>query len=144
MTENKEDNKKQVLLEALNFNMNQELRATFQYICHRISAMDSNTLLAESFKTAALDEMTHILYFSDLITKYGGKPQFSEWNIDKSSDLKTMLETDIQLEQEAKVRYEGQINDFKDFSDVVSILEDVLDDEGSHEETFQRYSESLS
>ena len=144
MTENKVDISKQKLLDALNLNMNQELRATFQYICHRISAMDSNALLAESFKTAALDEMTHILYFSDLITKYGGKPQFTEWNIDKSSDLKTMLETDIQLEKEAKVRYSRQIEDFKDFADVISILEDVLDDEGSHEETFQRYSESRS
>ena len=143
MVENKEDISKQKLLDALNLNMNQELRATFQYICHRISAMDSNTVLAESFKTAALDEMTHILYFSDLITKYGGKPQFSDWNIDKSSDLKTMLETDIQLEKEAKVRYSGQIEAFKNFSDVISILEDVLDDENSHEETFQRYSESL-
>ena len=102
MNKNKEENSRNKLIDALNINMNQELRATFQYICHRISAMDSNTLLAESFKTAALDEMTHILYFSDLITKYGGKPQFTEWNIDISSDLKTMLETDIQLVKEAK------------------------------------------
>ena len=144
MAEQKDDIGKQKLLHALNLNMNQELRATFQYICHRISAMDTNTLLAESFKTAALDEMTHILYFSDLITKYGGKPQFTEWDIDKSSDLKTMLEADIQLEKEAKVRYSDQIEGFKDFSDVISILEDVLDDENSHEDTFQRYSESLT
>jgi bacterioferritin (cytochrome b1) len=144
MVQDKEDSSKQKLLDALNLNMNQELRATFQYICHRISAMDSNTLLAESFKTAALDEMTHILYFSDLITKYGGKPQFSEWDIDKSIDVKTMLETDIKLEKEAQVRYAGQIEDFKNFSDVISILEDVLDDENSHEETFQRYIESLT
>ena len=142
MVKNKEDNNKQKLLDALNLNMNQELRATFQYICHRISAMASNTLLAESFKTAALDEMTHILYFSDLITKYGGKPHFTEWDIDKSNDIKTMLEADLQLEQEAKVRYSGQVNDFKDFSDVMGILEDVLDDENSHEDTFQRYLES--
>lgn len=132
------------LVDALNLNMNQELRATFQYICHRIAAMGSNTLLAESFKTAALDEMTHILYFSDLITRYGGKPQFTEWPVDKSSDLKTMLETDLQLEQEAKTRYSGQIDTFKDFADVMAILKDVLDDETSHEETFQRYRESLS
>jgi len=57
---------------------------------------------------------------------------------------KTMLEADIQLEKEARVRYSGQIKEFKDFSDVISILEDVLDDENSHQETFQRYSESLS
>ena len=92
----------------------------------------------------ALDEMTHILYFSDLITRYGGKPQFTEWQVDKSSDVKTMLETDLQLEQEAKTRYSGQIDTFKDFADVMTILKDVLDDENSHEETFLRYRESLS
>jgi len=145
MTENKEDNKiKEALLAALNLNMNQELRATFQYICHRIAAKDSNVLLAESFKTAALDEMTHILYFSDLITKYGGKPQFTEWEIDKSSDVKTMLESDLKLEQEARIRYSDQLDNFKDFADVMAILEDVLDDENSHEDTFQRYVESKS
>ena len=143
MIDNKEKNK-EALLDALNLNMNQELRATFQYICHRISAQGSNTLLAESFKTAALDEMTHILYFSDLIVKYGGKPQFTEWQIDKSSDIKTMLETDIQLEQEAKIRYSGQVDTFKEFEDVMTILQDVLDDENSHEETFQRYIKPLS
>ena len=145
MTENKEDNKiKEALLAALNLNMNQELRATFQYICHRIAAKDSNVLLAESFKTAALDEMTHILYFSDLITKCGGKPQFTEWEIDKSSDVKTMLESDLKLEQEARIRYSDQLDNFKDFADVMAILEDVLDDENSHEDTFQRYVESKS
>ena len=143
MNDKKEENKiQEELLRALNLNMNQELRATFQYICHRIAAKDSNALLAESFKTAALDEMTHILYFSDLITKYGGKPQFTEWQIDKSSDVQTMLETDLQLEQEAKTRYSGQVDTFKDFADVLTILQDVLDDETSHEETFQRYKES--
>ena len=143
MNDKKEDNKiQEELLRALNLNMNQELRATFQYICHRIAAKDSNALLAESFKTAALDEMTHILYFSDLIAKYGGKPQFTDWQIDKSSDVQTMLETDLQLEQEAKTRYSGQVDTFKDFADVLTILQDVLDDETSHEDTFQRYKES--
>jgi bacterioferritin (cytochrome b1) len=145
MSKRKEENKvDEELFRALNLNMNQELRATFQYICHRIAAKDSNALLAESFKTAALDEMTHILYFSDLITKYGGKPQFTEWEIDKSSDVKTMLESDLKLEQEARIRYSEQLDNFKDFSDVMTVLEDVLDDENSHEETFQRYVESKS
>ena len=98
--------------------MNEELRATFQYICHRISAHTANTLLAESFKTAALDEMTHILYFSDLLSKYGGTPSFKEWPVDKSSDLTTMLQTDLHLEKEAKVRYSNQMEQFKDFDDV--------------------------
>ena len=137
-----EDNRKK-LLDALNLNMNEELRATFQYICHRIAAHTTNPLLAESFKTAALDEMTHILYFSDLMTKYGGKPCFHEWPVDKSSDVKTMLATDLHLENEAKIRYADQMERFKDFEDVMKIIEDVLDDENDHEETFLRYKKTL-
>ena len=144
MINSNKEKRNEALLDAFNLNMNQELRATFQYICHRIAAHGSNSLLAESFKTAALDEMTHILYFSDLITKYGGKPQFTEWQIDKSSDVKTMLETDLQLEKEAKIRYSGQVEEFKDLGDVMIILQDVLDDENNHEETFHRYIKSLA
>jgi len=134
---------REMLLDALNLNVNEELRATFQYICHRIAAHTTNRLLAESFKTAALDEMTHILYFSDLMSKYGGSPSFQEWPVDKSSDVKTMLATDLHLEKEAKIRYTDQMERFKDFDDVMIILQDVLDDENDHEETFLRYEKVL-
>jgi len=142
-TSSKESERK-MLLDALNLNMNEELRATFQYICHRIAAHPTNTMLAESFKTAALDEMTHILYFSDLITKYGGKPCLDEWPVDKSSDLKTMLAADLQLEKEAKIRYADQIKRFGAFEDVMRVLQEVWEDEHDHEETFLRYEKTLS
>jgi len=143
MTNSSKEHQREKLLDALNLNMNEELRATFQYICHRIAAHPTNTLLAESFKTAALDEMTHILYFSDLLSKYGGKPCFHEWPVDKSTDLKTMLATDLQLEKEAKIRYADQIEKFKAFDDVMIVLQDVLDDENDHEETFRRHEKTL-
>jgi len=143
MNTTSKENNREVLLDALNLNVNEELRATFQYICHRIAAHSTNRVLAESFKTAALDEMTHILYFSDLMSKYGGSPSFHEWPVDKSSDVKTMLATDLQLEKEAKIRYADQIEKFKDFDDVMIILHDVLDDENDHEETFLRYEKTL-
>ena len=137
------DNNRKMLLDALNLNMNEELRATFQYICHRIAAHSTNSLLAESFKTAALDEMTHILYFSDLLSKYGGSPSFHEWPVDKSTDLKTMLAKDLQLEKEAKIRYADQIEKFKACEDMMIVLQAVLDDESAHEETFLRYENIL-
>jgi len=137
------ENNRAMLLDALNLNMNEELRATFQYICHRIAAHPTNRVLAESFKTAALDEMTHILYFSDLLSKYGGSPSFHEWPVDKSTDLKTMLATDLQLEKEAKIRYADQIEKFQAFEDVMIVLQAVLDDERDHEETFLRHEKTL-
>ena len=135
--------KKDELLEALNFNMNEEFRAVLQYICHRISARGEHPLLAESFKTAALDEMSHMLYFSDLITHYGGEPRFGEWKVDQSSNPHTMLEADLRLEQEARVRYTQQLQCFKALEDVAAVLTNALDDETEHEETFKRYREHL-
>ena len=135
----KNENDRQEALQALERNMNEEIRATLQYICHRISSKGREEVVAESFKTAALDEMTHILYFSDLITKYEGTPRFKEWQTDQSGELKTMLEADIQLEKSAKQRYKSQIERFKEYPELVTILQSVLDDEVDHEEIFTRY-----
>lgn len=130
------------MIDALNVDMNSEFRAVLQYICHRISAKNRDDVLAESFKSAALDEMSHLLFFSDLISRYGGTPRFSEWKVDQSNDIQSMLETDLQLEREARERYEGQLERFKEFNDVTSVLTAVLADENDHEETFQRYLDS--
>ena len=129
------------MLDALNNNMNSEFRAVLQYICHRISARNQDSMLAESFKSAALDEMSHMLFFSDLISRYGGTPIFEEWKVDQSSDIITMLETDLQLEKEARERYTRQLELFKEFSDVTMVLTQVLADETDHEETFEQYLE---
>ena len=124
--------------------MNEEFRATLQYICHRISSKGKDELLTESFKTAALDEMTHILFFSDLIRKYGGEPRFREWQIDKSNDLKVMIETDLQLEIAAKQRYKSQLEKFKDYPELTNLIKSVLDDEEEHENSLKRYIRELS
>jgi bacterioferritin (cytochrome b1) len=136
-----EDNKnnKTAMLDALNGNMNSEFRAVLQYICHRISAKDQDVLLAESFKSAALDEMSHLLFFSDLINRHGGAPVFEEWKVDQSNIISTMLETDLRLEREARERYARQLELFHDYADVTTVLAQVLADETDHEETFQRY-----
>jgi bacterioferritin (cytochrome b1) len=133
----------QKLLEALNHNMNEEFRATLQYICHRILARGQNTVLSESFKSAALDEMAHILFFSDLIEKYGGAVQLGEWETDRSVDIAQMLRADIALEQAARKRYAEQIDQFRDNAEICAILTSVLSDEEDHEQDFTRYLQEL-
>ena len=130
---------RQEILEVLNLNMNEEFRATLQYICHRILAQDHNPVLAESFKSAALDEMAHILFFSDLITKYGGKPLLTDWAVDRSSDCKEMLTKNIALEQAAKTRYASQVERFKDYAEFSTVIKSVLSDEEDHEDKFTAY-----
>jgi bacterioferritin (cytochrome b1) len=131
------------ILRHFEINMNEEFRATLQYICHRISARETDTALSESFKSAALDEMSHILFFSDIITKYGGTPKFTPWDIDQSSDIKTMLKKDIELEKAAIKRYENQIETIKDYSDLTAILDSVMNDEMDHETDFRAYLDKI-
>jgi len=126
-------------LQAMERNMNEEIRATLQYICHRISSKKQEEVLAESFKSAALDEMSHILYFSDLITKFGGTPQFKEWQVDRSNEVKMMLDADLQLEEAARKRYKSQIDRFEGYPELVATLQSVLDDEEDHEKVLKRY-----
>lgn len=135
---------KEEMLRALNTNMNEEFRAVLQYICHRISAWGQNSQLAESFKTAALDEMSHMLYFSDLITQQGGTARFTDWKVDQSTNLSAMIEADLRLEGEARLRYTEQLALFNDCHAVAVVLKNVLSDEEDHEATFRRYLETIS
>jgi bacterioferritin (cytochrome b1) len=135
----KNENDRQELLKALDLDMNEEFRATLQYIAHRILARGEHQVLAEAFKSAALDEMSHILFFSDLITKYGGTPHLLHWDIDKSSAIKEMLKQDIALEQAARQRYVSQLERFRDYPEFCSIISSVLADEEDHEDEFSRH-----
>jgi bacterioferritin (cytochrome b1) len=137
------EEEKQVVIDCLEENMNEEYRATLQYVCHRISAQGKNSMLAEAFKTAALDEMAHILYFSDMITKLGGDPVFTDWEIDKSTDLKIMLQKDIHLEKEAIKRYSDQLEKLRGYPELHSIIEGVLSDEEDHRDTFADFMKRI-
>lgn len=127
------------IMALLEQNMNDEFAATLQYVCHRISAQGRNQMLAEAFKSAALDEMAHILFFSDLITKMGGVPRFSDWSIDKSDDIKTMIEQDIRLEASAIDRYTRQLNELTEYPEISSLIENVIIDEKDHKDIFAEF-----
>lgn len=135
----KNEQDREEILKCLTENMNEEFQATLQYICHRISAKGIDEVLSDSFKSAALDEMSHILFFSDLITKYGGTPRFTQWPVDQSPDIKGMLTGDIALEKKARERYSAQLERFCDYPELAGIVKNVLSDEGDHEELFSDY-----
>jgi bacterioferritin (cytochrome b1) len=136
-----DDERRQQIIGMLQENMNAEFKATLQYICHRISVYSRDSVLGESFKSAALDEMAHILYFSDMIDKLGGNPEFSEWPIHSGADIAGMLEADIVLEREARTRYSAQLENLGDVPQLHALVESVLSDEQDHEEEFSAYLE---
>jgi len=138
-----DDERRQEIIDLFQGNMNAEFKATLQYICHRISVYKRDSVLGESFKSAALDEMAHILYFSDMIDKLGGTPCFSDWPIHSGSSIKDMLEADIALEQDARARYSAQLEGLQDQPQLHALVESVLSDEQDHEEEFSVYLEQF-
>jgi rubrerythrin len=55
-----------------------------------------------------------------------------------------MIRKDLELEQAAKNRYASQIEQFKDYSEVRTLLESVLADEEDHEVEFTRYLKEIA
>ncbi len=136
-----DDDRRQQIIDLLQGNMNAEFKATLQYICHRISVYKRDSVLGESFKSAALDEMAHILYFSDMIDKLGGTHEFTDWPIHSGSSITEMLEADIALEQDARSRYGAQLETLHDQPQLHALIESVRADEEEHEEEFSAYLE---
>ena len=136
-----DDERRQQIIDLLQGNMNAEFKATLQYICHRISVYKRDSVLGESFKSAALDEMAHILYFSDMIDKLGGTHEFTDWPIHSGPSIIDMLEADIALEQDARSRYGAQLETLHDQPQLHALIKSVLADEEEHEEEFSAYLE---
>ena len=141
MNDKPDDETRLKIIDLLQGNMNAEFKATLQYICHRISVYKRDSVLGESFKSAALDEMAHILYFSDMIDKLGGTPGFTEWPIHSGPSITEMLQADIALEKEARARYAAQLETLQDQPQLHALIESVLADEQEHEEEFSAYLE---
>ena len=144
MDKQPDDPRRQQIIDLLQENMNAEFRATLQYICHRISVYSRDSVLGESFKSAALDEMAHILYFSDMIDKLGGAPVFTDWPIHSGASITEMLQSDIALEQEARDRYSAQLETLQDHPQLHALIETVLSDEEDHHNEFSRYLSSYA
>ena len=73
-----------------------------------------------------------------------GTPGLVEWKVDKSAEIKEMIERDVELEQEAEKRYASQLNRFAGYAEFCSIIQSVLADEEGHEEEFNRYLREAS
>jgi bacterioferritin (cytochrome b1) len=134
-----DDARRQQVIAMLQDNMNAEFRATLQYICHRIAVYSRDSVMGESFKSAALDEMAHILYFSDMIDKLGGRPGFTDWPIHTGFEIAGMLQADIALEQEARDRYSSQLETLQDQPQLHALIASVLADEEEHHAEFSAY-----
>jgi len=85
----------------------------------------------------AVDEMRHMWWLAQLITKRGGKPSMEHRVLDfGGDDLKGQLERQVALETEAIDLYK-HIIDAVDDPEVVGVARHILDEERRHRKEFR-------
>jgi bacterioferritin len=131
------------IIKILNENFVRELEATMIY--SRNSFIMEECDPSRVTEAISVDEMRHMWWLADLITKMGGKPTMEHKELDfGGDDLKGMLERQIQLESEGIEIYTQQIAEIPD-EEVVGIIKHILDEEKRHRKEFkerlERYME---
>lgn len=129
------------IIRLLNENFVRELEATLVYV--------QNSFLMEECdpsrvtEAISVDEMRHMWWLADLITKRGGKPTMEHKELDFGGEsLEEMLERQIQLESEGIDIYTHQIEIIDD-EEVVGVLKHIRDEERRHRKEFRERLDKL-
>ncbi len=123
------------IIRTLNEDFLRELEATLIYA--RNSFIMKDCASSRVTEAIAVDEMRHMWWLADLITKRGGKPTMEHKELDfGGDDLKRMIEKQISLETEGIEKYKKQIETTKD-PEVIGILKHILDEEKRHRKEFR-------
>ena len=129
------------IIKLLNQDFVRELEASMIYV--RNSFIMEECDPSRVTESISVDEMRHMWWLADLITKRGGKPTMEHKELDFGDDnLKSMLERQIQLESEGIERYNHQIENIDD-EEVVGVLKHILDEEKRHRKEFKMRLEEL-
>jgi len=133
------DNQK--IIEFLNEDFVRELEATMIYVYNSFIMEDCDP--SRVTEAISVDEMRHMWWLADLITKKGGKPTMEHKELDfGDNNLKSQLERQIQLESHGIERYTKQIEIIDD-EEVVGVLKHILDEEKRHRKEFRMRLEAL-
>ncbi len=92
----------------------------------------------------AVDEMRHMWWLAELMTKRNGKPSMEHRTLEfGGDDLKGMLERQVALETEAIEIYK-HIIDVVDDPEVIGVAKHILDEEKRHRKDFRERLEKIS
>lgn len=132
---------KKDIIAMLNADFVRELEATMVYT--------QNSFLMEECdpsrvtEAISVDEMRHMWWLADLITKRGGKPTMEHKELDFGGEnLEDMLQRQIQIESEGIDIYTQQIETIDD-EEVVGVLKHIRDEERRHRKEFRERLENL-
>jgi bacterioferritin len=133
---------KEDIIKLLNEDFVRELEASMIYVYNSFIIKECDP--SRVTEAISVDEMRHMWWLADLITKRGGKPTMEHKELDFSDDdLKSMLKRQIQLESEGIERYNRQIDMIDNDDEVVGVLKHILDEEKRHRKEFKMRLEGL-
>jgi len=126
---------KEEVVRILNEDSVDELEATMVYV--RNSYIMNKCDPSQLTEAIGVDEMRHMWWLADLITKRGGKPTMEHKVLDfGGDDLKGMLAWQIEMETHDIEKYKRQIEAVDD-PEVVGVLKHILDEEKRHRKEFR-------
>ena len=129
------------IIKLLNEDFVRELEASMIYVYNSFIMVECDP--SRVTEAISVDEMRHMWWLADIITKRGGKPTMEHNELDfGNDDLKSMLKRQIQLESDGIERYNHQI-DIIDDEEVVGVLKHILDEEKRHRMEFRMRLEDL-
>ena len=128
------------IIRLLNIDFVHELEATMIYSYNSFVIEDCE--VSRLTEAISVDEMRHMWWLADLITKRGGKPTMAHRELDFGGDLKSQLELQIQKETEGINEYIRQIEIIDD-EEVVGVLKHIIDEEKRHRKEFKEKLETL-
>ncbi|ADL57996.1 ferritin [Methanothermobacter marburgensis] len=129
------------IIELLNIDFRHELEATMMYTYNAFVIEDCD--LSRLTEGIAADEMRHMWWLADLITKRGGRPSMEIGTVEYlGEDIIEGLERQIQKETEGIEEYERQIEIIDD-DEVTGVLRHIIDEEKRHRKEFRERLERL-
>jgi len=139
---------KEKSIELLNKAIADELSAVHQYMYFHFHCDDQGyDLLASLFKRTAIEEMMHIEQLAERILFLKGEVEMlASEEVKKIHDVKTMLETAVQMEESSARDYNLWANECSANADSVSkkLFEALVADEERHGDQYDIEMENLA
>ncbi len=137
---------KERIIEILNKAIEREIGAVFQYMGqHYRFPKDTHPIARELLERIAVEEMKHIEKFAKRIVELGGQETVTSGNVRWEKDFESMLNADIEVEDEAIAMYQEHIKICEEEKDekTKAIYETILEDEIRHKKLFNLLKEII-
>jgi len=130
--------KKSEIIELLNQDIEAEHAAIIQYLVH-VYAMGEGEMACE-IEAIAREEMRHLDWLAEAVTKLGGVPSFTRGEMRTSGKTVTSwMKNDVRSEEDAIKMYQEHIKAIN-LSHIRLLLERILSDEKSHHGDFKSFA----